>query len=64
MVVGCKMKGATMSDENERIQELEKRVERLERQMAALLKKNRAASAPGRTGDYRERYDSLDYPER
>lgn len=53
-----------MAEPDERIGALEERVERLERQVAALLKKGKASPSAGRGRDLRDRYDSLDYPER
>lgn len=51
-----------MPDQEETIRQLERRIETLERQVATLLKRTKGAAAPAR--DYRDRYDSLDYPER
>lgn len=53
-----------MPDSAENVKSLEKRIETLERQVAFLLKKAKSAPSAGRSGDYRERFDSLDYPER
>lgn len=53
-----------MPDQNETIRRLEQRVETLERQVAALLKRTKGVATPSRDRDYRDRYDTLDYPER
>lgn len=53
-----------MPDSDERIKELQERVERLERQVAVLMKRTAPAPPRARGQDLRERYDTLDYPER
>ncbi len=54
-----------MPEDEERLEALEKRVDYLEKQVAALFKRGaKPAPAANRSVDYRERYDSLDYPER
>ncbi len=51
-----------MADVTEVIQDLVKRVEALEKQVA-LLKKPKKPTPSGPARDGRDRYDSLDYPE-
>lgn len=53
-----------MPDAEERLKALEERVERLERQVAALPKRDKPAASTSRSREYRDRFDALDYPER
>ncbi len=53
-----------MTDREDIVKSLEQRVETLERQVAVLLKRTKPSAQAGRSrGDYRDRYDALDYPE-
>ena len=54
-----------MSDMNEQVRVLEERVAKLERQVEVLMKRAGRSSSPARGArEYRDRYDSLDYPDR
>ena len=53
-----------MSDSDDLIKALTERVERLERQVAVLMKRTGATPSRNRSQEMRDRYDSLDYPER
>lgn len=54
-----------MNDMDARLRALEERVEGLEKKLEALRKRVPAAkSSGGRSGEYRDRFDALDYPER
>lgn len=53
-----------MTDPDERVKALEERVDKLEKQIAVLMKKLRPAPPANRSREMRDRYDSLDYPER
>lgn len=53
-----------MAETDERVKALEERVGRLEKQVALLLKRTGPPAARRPAGDYRDRYDALDYPER
>ena len=53
-----------MADSEDRLKALEERVEKLEKQIATLLKRSKPAVPPRRPQDMRDSYDALDYPER
>ena len=53
-----------MAETDDRVRILEERIERLEKQIAVLLKRTSPPAARQPARDYRDRYDSLDYPER
>lgn len=53
-----------MAEADDRIRMLEERVERLEKQVALLLKRTASGGARPRGQEMRDRYDALDYPER
>lgn len=53
-----------MNDAEARLKALEEKVESLEKQLQALRKRVPAAGAANRRNDYRDKFDSLDYPER